>query len=100
MIKIYNLNNCLRYYPDPLLDSDRPRRGVSPSPLPLVSEGSSLIVTTPKPRTTTVEIVWATNWWDVFLSRYKWGEDDHLFGAETGSTLSRVPGNCEFNVYA
>ncbi|XP_022339861.2 uncharacterized protein LOC111134788 [Crassostrea virginica] len=76
---------------NPLLDSDRPRRGVSPSPLPLVSEGSSLIVTTPKPRTTTVEIVWATNWWDVFLSRYKWGEDGDLFGAETGSTLSRVP---------
>lgn len=76
---------------EPILDSERPRRGVNTSKLPVVSEGTPVVTTTPKSRVTTVEIVWATNWWDVFLSKYQWGEED-LFGSETGATLSRLPG--------
>lgn len=76
---------------EPILDSERPRRGVNTSKLPVVSEGTSVVTTTPKSRVTTVEIVWATNWWDVLLSKYQWGEED-LFGSETGATLSRLPG--------
>ncbi|XP_062602703.1 neurogenic locus notch homolog protein 1-like [Saccostrea cucullata] len=76
---------------NPLLESERLRRTVNTSPTPLVSEGSKVVTTTPKPPVTTVEIVWATNWWDVFLSRYNWGGTEEIFGPDTGSTLSRLP---------